>query len=182
MVKKKRASSLDVRQAMDFLNQLLADKPILPFVIPIFLVVWVIEKWIFSLTNWVPLAVAVWAVFQYGSYQRKILAEDLNKKWMQVLLETSVISLSFSLLFLCHCVTLILLFLFSFCLLQPTTPLEQCEWLNKLLIEIWPTYMSPRLSLRFSSIVEVNYFVLYLSLYMQVLAFCSTSSGILTDT
>ncbi|XP_016497884.1 uncharacterized protein LOC107816669 [Nicotiana tabacum] len=125
MVKKKRASSLDVRQAMDFLNQLLADKPILPFVIPIFLVVWVIEKWIFSLTNWVPLAVAVWAVFQYGSYQRKILAEDLNKKWMQVLLETS-----------------------------PTTPLEQCEWLNKLLIEIWPTYMSPRLSLRFSSIVE----------------------------
>lgn len=125
MVKKKRASSLDVRQAMDFLNQLLADKPILPFVIPLFLVVWGIEKWIFSLTNWVPLTVAVWAVFQYGSYQRKILAEDLNKKWMQVLLETS-----------------------------PTTPLEQCEWLNKLLIEIWPTYMSPRLSLRFSSIVE----------------------------
>lgn len=59
---------MDVRQAMDFLNQLLADKPILPFVIPIFLVVWVIEKWIFSLTNWVPLAVAVWAVFQVNNF------------------------------------------------------------------------------------------------------------------
>lgn len=67
MVKKKRASSLDVRQAMDFLNQLLADKPILPFVIPLFLVVWGIEKWIFSLTNWVPLTVAVWAVFQVNT-------------------------------------------------------------------------------------------------------------------
>lgn len=125
MVKKKRASSWDVREVMDCLNQLIADKPFLPVVIPVFLVVWGIEKWIFSLTNWVPLVVAVWAVFQYGSYQRKILAEDLNNKWKQVLLETS-----------------------------PTTPLEQCEWLNKLLIEVWPNYISPRLSLRFSSIVE----------------------------
>lgn len=48
-------------------------------------------------------------------------------------------------------------------IVQATTPLEQCEWLNKLLIEVWPNYISPRLSLRFSSIVEVNYFVLYLS-------------------
>lgn len=64
MVKKKRASSWDVREVMDFLNQLIADKPFLPVVIPVFLVVWGIEKWIFSLTNWVPLVVAVWAVFQ----------------------------------------------------------------------------------------------------------------------
>lgn len=64
MVKKKRASSLDMREAMDFLNQMMADKPFLPVVIPVFLVVWGIEKWIFSLTNWVPLAVAVWAVLQ----------------------------------------------------------------------------------------------------------------------
>lgn len=64
MVKKKRASSWDVREVMDCLNQLIADKPFLPVVIPVFLVVWGIEKWIFSLTNWVPLVVAVWAVFQ----------------------------------------------------------------------------------------------------------------------
>ncbi|KAM3380353.1 synaptotagmin-5 isoform X4 [Capsicum galapagoense] len=125
MVRKKKASSLDVREVMNFLNQLIADKPFLPVAIPLFLVVWAIEKWFFSLTNWVPLAVAVWAVFQYGSYQRKLLAEDLNRKWKQVLQETSA-----------------------------TTPLEQCEWLNKLLIEVWPNYVSPRLSLRFSSIVE----------------------------
>ncbi|KAL4573582.1 hypothetical protein LXL04_020392 [Taraxacum kok-saghyz] len=37
---------------------------------------------------------------------------------------------------------------------QPTTPLEHCEWLNKLLIEVWPSFISPRLSLKFSSIVE----------------------------
>lgn len=64
MVRKKKASSLDVREVMNFLNQLIADKPFLPVAIPLFLVVWGIEKWFFSLTNWVPLAVAVWAVFQ----------------------------------------------------------------------------------------------------------------------
>ncbi|KAL3512244.1 hypothetical protein ACH5RR_024961 [Cinchona calisaya] len=114
-----------IKEATEFLNQLVMDKPLLPFVFPVLLVVWAIEKWFFSLSNWVPLAVAVWATIQYGSYQRRILAEDLNKKWKQVILQTS-----------------------------PTTPLEHCEWLNKLLTEVWPTYIAPKLSLRFSSIVE----------------------------
>lgn len=38
---------------------------------------------------------------------------------------------------------------------QLTTPLEHCEWLNKLLMETWPNYISPKLSMRFASIVEV---------------------------
>ncbi|CAK7349717.1 unnamed protein product [Dovyalis caffra] len=37
---------------------------------------------------------------------------------------------------------------------SPTTPLEHCEWLNKLLMEIWMNYMNPKLATRFSSIVE----------------------------
>lgn len=42
--------------------------------------------------------------------------------------------------------------------LQPSTPLEHCEWLNKLLTEIWPNYINPKLSLKFSTTVEVNLF------------------------
>ncbi|KAB2001337.1 hypothetical protein ES319_D12G295400v1 [Gossypium barbadense] len=51
--------------------------------------------------------------------------EDLNKKWKRFALSSS-----------------------------PKTPLEHCEWLNKLLIEIWSNYINPKLSLRFQSIVE----------------------------
>lgn len=119
---------------MAFLNQTIVDKPLLPIIAPLILVAWTIEKWVFSLSNWVPLVVAVWATIQYGSYQRRILVEDLNKKWKQIILRTS-----------------------------PVTPLEHLEWLNKLLIEVWPSYISPKLSLRFSSIVEVN--VLFLSFH-----------------
>ncbi|XP_022874017.1 uncharacterized protein LOC111392852 isoform X3 [Olea europaea var. sylvestris] len=61
----------------------------------------------------------------YGSYQRRNLVEDLNKKWMQVTQQTS-----------------------------PVTPLEQCVWLNELLLDVWPNYICPKLSSRFSSIVE----------------------------
>ncbi|CBI33649.3 unnamed protein product, partial [Vitis vinifera] len=53
------------------------------------------------------------------------LVEDVNKKWKQVVLSTS-----------------------------PMTPLEHCEWLKKLLIEVWPNYMNPKFSKRFAAIVE----------------------------
>ncbi|KAI8542902.1 hypothetical protein RHMOL_Rhmol08G0175700 [Rhododendron molle] len=114
-----------LNEALEFLNHLLVENPVVPFVIPLILVGWVIEKWIISFTNWVPLLVAVWATIQYGSYQRQILVDDLDSKWRQVILRTS-----------------------------PITPLEHCEWLNKLLMEIWPNYISPKLSMRFASIVE----------------------------
>ncbi|KAF6135524.1 hypothetical protein GIB67_015377 [Kingdonia uniflora] len=38
--------------------------------------------------------------------------------------------------------------------LQSVTPLEHCEWLNKLLMEVWPNFLNPKLSKRFSLIVE----------------------------
>ncbi|KAL3613303.1 hypothetical protein CASFOL_042851 [Castilleja foliolosa] len=61
----------------------------------------------------------------YGNDQRRYIVEDLNKKWMQLTLQNS-----------------------------PVTPLEHCEWLNKLFLEVWSNYINPKLSLRFASIVE----------------------------
>ncbi|KVI04450.1 C2 calcium-dependent membrane targeting [Cynara cardunculus var. scolymus] len=134
--RKIKKASFDMSEITEFLNQLTVEKPLFPLVIPLLLVLWSIEKWVFNLSNWVPLAVAVWATIQYGSYRRRILVQDLNKKWKQLILQTSVCS---------H-------FLSGF--VDPTTPLEHCEWLNKLLIEVWPNFISPKLSLKFSSIVE----------------------------
>ncbi|CAH9143924.1 unnamed protein product [Cuscuta epithymum] len=112
-------------KTMELLTNLMKEKPLLPLLIFSCLVVWGIEKWFFALTNWVPLAISLWAAFQYASYQRHILTEELDKKWMQTLLQNS-----------------------------QTTPLEQCEWLNKLLLEIWANYIGKRLSLRFAYMVE----------------------------
>ncbi|KAH7856594.1 hypothetical protein Vadar_003301 [Vaccinium darrowii] len=122
---KRRAKTFDLNEALEFLNHLFVDKSLLPFIIPLILVGWVIEKWVFTFSNWVPLVVAVWATIQYGSYQRRSLADDLNRKWKQIILHTA-----------------------------PVTPLEHCEWLNKLLMVMWPNYINPKLCLKFSSIVE----------------------------
>ncbi|XP_011081089.1 synaptotagmin-5 isoform X1 [Sesamum indicum] len=116
---------LDFNEAVRSLKKLLEEHPLLPFVIPLLFVLWAIERWFFSLSNWVLLAVAVWATIQYGSYQRRHIVEDFNKKLMQVTLQSS-----------------------------PVTPLEHCEWLNKLLLEVWSNYVNPKLSLRFAFIVE----------------------------
>ncbi|KAI6674210.1 hypothetical protein NL676_002116 [Syzygium grande] len=121
--RKKRGSGLE--EAMEFLNYLTVERPLLPFLVALIALGWAIERWVFPFSNWVPLVVAVWATIQYGSYQRQMLVEDLNKKWKRVILNTS-----------------------------PTTPLEHCEWLNKLLMEIWPNFVNPKLSIRFASLVE----------------------------
>ncbi|KAB2609517.1 synaptotagmin-5-like [Pyrus ussuriensis x Pyrus communis] len=122
---RRKGRSLSFEDAVEFFNYVMAEKPFLPFLIPLVLFAWAFERWVFSFSNWVPLAVVVWATVQYGNYQRRILVEDLNKQWKRVILNTS-----------------------------PITPLEHCEWLNKLVMEIWPNYMNPKLSIRFSSIVE----------------------------
>ncbi|XP_042964292.1 synaptotagmin-5-like isoform X2 [Carya illinoinensis] len=122
---RRRRKAFGFDEAADFLHHILAEKPLLPFLIPLILFAWAIERWVFSFSNWVPLTVAVWATIQYGSYQRRILVEDLNEKWKRVLWNTS-----------------------------PITPLEHCEWFNKLLMEVWPNYINPKLSIRFSSIIE----------------------------
>ncbi|KAK1565162.1 hypothetical protein Q3G72_020185 [Acer saccharum] len=123
--RKKKAAALCVEQVVEFMNHLKEEKPLLPLLIPLILLLWVVERCFFSFSNWVPLAIAVWATIQYGSYQRQILVEDLNKRWQQIVLNNS-----------------------------PITPLEHCEWLNKLLMEVWPCHINPKLSIRFSHMVE----------------------------
>ncbi|KAI4347187.1 hypothetical protein L6164_008022 [Bauhinia variegata] len=113
------------KEAVEFLSHLREEKPGIPIFVPVVLIAWAIEKWVFSLSNWVLLGVAIWATIQYGNYQSKLLVEDLDKKWKRVILNTS-----------------------------PITPLEHCEWLNKLLTEVWPNYFNPKLSIRLSAMVE----------------------------
>lgn len=125
MGRKKKTTFVNVEDAVEFFKHLMAEKPSVLLLIPVILVLWVVERWVFSLSNWVALGVAVWATVQYGNHQRRVLAEDLNRKWKQVILHTS-----------------------------PTTPSEHCEWLNKLLMEVWPNFMNPKLSIRFASLVE----------------------------
>ncbi|KAM1737680.1 hypothetical protein ACFX12_015864 [Malus domestica] len=122
---RRKGRRLSFEDAVEFFNHVMAEKPFLPFLLPLVLFAWAFERWVFSFSNWVPLGVAVWATLQYGNDQRRILVEDLNKQWKRVILNTS-----------------------------STTPLEHCEWLNKLVMEVWPNYMNPKLSIRFSSIVE----------------------------
>ncbi|KAL3645365.1 hypothetical protein CASFOL_010545 [Castilleja foliolosa] len=115
----------DLKEALESLYKLLEQQPLLPFVIPVLIFLWAFERFFFSLSNWVLLVLAVWATIQYGNDQRRYIVEDLNKKWMQLTLQNS-----------------------------PVTPLEHCEWLNKLFLEVWSNYINPKLSLRFASIVE----------------------------
>lgn len=122
---RRRLKRFYAKEAMEFLNHVMEDKPSLPFLIPLGLFAWAIERWLVPFSNWVPLAAAVWATIQYGRFQRQLLVEDLNKRWQQLVLSTS-----------------------------PVTPLEPCAWLNKLLMEVWPNFMEPKLSRRFSATVE----------------------------
>ncbi|RZC58060.1 hypothetical protein C5167_005365 [Papaver somniferum] len=121
----KRNREFLAKEATEFLNHVMVERSLFPFMIPMVFVAWIIERWFFPFSNWVLLAVSVWATIQYCRYQRKVLIDDLNKRWKQVLLYTS-----------------------------PITPLEQCEWLNKLFMEIWSNSINPKLANKFSSIVE----------------------------
>ncbi|KAM6569103.1 hypothetical protein CsatB_017088 [Cannabis sativa] len=124
MSRRKRRGS-NVEEALEFFNHLMEEKPYLPFLVALIFFAWCIERWIFSFSNWVPIVIAVWATIQYGSYQRRILVEDLTKKWKRIVLNTS-----------------------------PVTPLEHCEWLNRMVTEVWPNFISPKLSTRFHTIIE----------------------------
>ncbi|KZV45331.1 extended synaptotagmin-3-like [Dorcoceras hygrometricum] len=87
-------------EAKEFLNKMMDEKPLVLLMLPLSLVLWAFEKWLFSLSTWLALALAVWAT------------------------------------------------------IQPVTPLQQCEWLNTLLTDVWSNYIHPKLSSRFSSIIE----------------------------
>lgn len=115
------------KEVREFVNHVMEDRPMVSTVVPLVLIAWLIERWLLPFSFWVPIGLAVWATIQYERYQRHLLLDSLDKKWKQRTLYTS-----------------------------PITPLEQCEWLNKFLMEVWPNFMCPKLSGRFSSIVEAR--------------------------
>lgn len=61
---RRKVRGLSVEDAVEFFNYVMEEKPFLPFLIPLVLFAWGIERWVFSFSNWVPLAVAVWATIQ----------------------------------------------------------------------------------------------------------------------
>ncbi|KAJ6813207.1 extended synaptotagmin-1 isoform X2 [Iris pallida] len=125
MVVKKKLRRFSAQEAKDFFRHVIEDKPLLPFLVPLLFFSWTIERWLVPFSNWVPLLFAVCATIEYGRCQRQVLVEDLNGRWKQLILNSS-----------------------------PITPIEPCEWLNKLAMEVWPKYLEPKISRRFSSIVE----------------------------
>lgn len=113
---------------------------------------------------------------QYGSYQRAILAEDLTRKWKQNVFNASVrLSVTLVLFFTWKLLLHLLHILqdsFDCLCVQTITPLEHCQWLNKLLSEIWLNFMNKKLSLRFSSMVEVRFILSYV-LLLPNMCFCA---------
>lgn len=54
----------DAKGAAEAWHKLVEQQPLLPFVLPLLMFLWAVEKWFFSLSNWVLLAFAVWATIQ----------------------------------------------------------------------------------------------------------------------
>ncbi|CAK9192592.1 unnamed protein product [Sphagnum troendelagicum] len=103
-------------EAQQLWNNLVHDKPLLPYLVPVFFLAWILERWIIPFSNWIPVFVTVWATLQYGKYKRKQAVEALNNCWKRHILYS-----------------------------QPTTAVEPCEWLNKLLRTVWPNFIEPKL-------------------------------------
>lgn len=61
---RKKKSDFSVREVVEGLRNFFVQRPLVLAVVPLILVLWVVEKWIFSISSWVPLVVAVWAALQ----------------------------------------------------------------------------------------------------------------------
>lgn len=61
---KRKKRGFNVEEAVEFLNYLTVEKPLLPFLIGLIALGWAVERWVFPFSNWVPLVVAVWATIQ----------------------------------------------------------------------------------------------------------------------
>lgn len=51
-------------EGQEFYSNLVAEKPALPYLIPICVVAWILERYVTSLSNWVPLLVTIWGMLQ----------------------------------------------------------------------------------------------------------------------
>ena len=52
---RRKRALLNVDEVVDFFNNITVEKPYVLLLIPLVLIFWAIEKWVFSLSNWVPL-------------------------------------------------------------------------------------------------------------------------------
>lgn len=59
-----RNFNFNIEVVMDFLKQLAVDRPVYLLFVPLISALWVFERWVFSVSNWVPLAIAIWATLQ----------------------------------------------------------------------------------------------------------------------
>lgn len=58
--------NLYAKEAVEFLNHVIEEKPLLPFLIPLGFFAWAIERWLVPFSNWIPMAFAVWATIEVG--------------------------------------------------------------------------------------------------------------------
>lgn len=61
MVKKRHRPLIRAKEVVSLINQVIYDRPLVPFLIPLFLFAWALERWLVPFSNWVPLAASVWA-------------------------------------------------------------------------------------------------------------------------
>jgi hypothetical protein len=63
------------REAQHMWSQLVHEKSVLPYLIPVFVLAWLLERWVIPLSSWIPLIISVWAALQVT-----YLAMDLQSK------------------------------------------------------------------------------------------------------
>ncbi|KAL6007485.1 hypothetical protein ACLOJK_032983 [Asimina triloba] len=146
---RKSLRELYTKEALEFFRHVVEEKPLLPFLVPLALVSWAVERWLVPFSNWVPLAIVAWAMIQ--------LVLNLPQKGTVLgLITAPSFSLFLSGVFWTSMEVGVIVVI-------ELTPLEPCQWLNKLLMEVWPNYIEPKLSQRFRHIVEVTLLLLAFS-------------------
>jgi hypothetical protein len=73
---KRTMKKLHAKDALEFFNQVMVEQPLLPFLIPLGLFAWFIERWVVPFSNWVPLVAAVWATIQVVIISSMLLARN----------------------------------------------------------------------------------------------------------
>lgn len=63
------------REAQHMWSQLVHEKSVLPYLIPVFVLAWLLERWVIPLSSWIPVIISVWAALQVI-----YLAMDLQSK------------------------------------------------------------------------------------------------------
>jgi len=57
----------DAKEAQQLWNKLVHDKLVLPYLILMFFLAWILERWIIPFSNWIHIFVIVWATLQVAT-------------------------------------------------------------------------------------------------------------------